>query len=124
MLLSPLQTLAIFISLFISSYLLSLMVDFKRSRLAIRLSPFWAAVLFPFTRLREYNVTSVCLQLSNYLHLLLYFICVLAKYEGELLQIAIVALLLIITLLAIIISAIVVKKLNKKEDNINDRPED
>ena len=109
MIISFAQSFVIFIAVFISAYLLSLAVDFKSTGKPVKLSPFMSGILFPFCRLGEYNVASVCLQVVNYLQFTVFVLLNLFyKYQilvlNEYIQSAIILLFLVSTLIATAIS--------------------
>ena len=72
MLFSIAQMCILFAAVFITSYLLTLLVDFESDGRAVSLKRGAAAFLFPFCRLKRYNIASVVLQISNYVFVLLY----------------------------------------------------
>ena len=83
MLLTGIQFCVIFIALFITTYLLSALVDFDADGRGMTLHKTAASILFPFYRGTRFNSASVILQISNYIFGIMYVLSVILGDTGD-----------------------------------------
>ena len=112
MLLTGIQFCVIFIALFITTYLLSALVDFDADGRGMTLHKTAASILFPFYRGTRFNSASVILQISNYIFGIMYVLSVILGETGD---IVVEAVLLNIHIALTVIAIIVTQhRLSKK----------
>lgn len=116
MLISIWQVCIVFTAVFITSYLLSLVVDFESDGRAVGLNKAVAALLFPFYRSVRFNVASVVLQISNYTFVIMYVFGFLFHNTVDIfMQALFTAAYIVITIVIMLVAERIMVSKNKKK---------